>query len=55
MQWVICPVCNSKTRLKLRKDTIIHNFLLYCPKCKQENLINAKEFCVEVIENAVRI
>lgn len=50
MRWVICPVCSSKTRLKLRRDTVIHNFLLYCPKCRQERLINVREFQIEVIE-----
>lgn len=51
MRWVICPVCNNKTRLKLRRDTVIHNFLLYCPKCRQERLINVREFHIEVIDN----
>lgn len=49
MKWMICPVCHGKTRLKLRKDTVIHNFLLYCPKCKQENLINVEDFSVKII------
>ena len=45
-KWLICPVCGSKTRLKLREDTILENFPLYCPKCKQETLINAKQMNV---------
>ena len=48
-KWLICPVCGSKTRLKLREDTILENFPLYCPKCKQETLINAKQMNVTVI------
>lgn len=40
--WVMCPVCSSKTRTKVRKDTELMNFPLYCPKCKKENLINVK-------------
>ena len=39
-QWILCPVCNNKTRLKIRKDTIIKNFPLYCPKCRKETLIS---------------
>lgn len=35
IQWVLCPVCRNKTRLKIRGDTILINFPLYCPKCKQ--------------------
>ncbi len=48
-QWVLCPVCKSKTRLKIRKDTEMKNFPLYCPKCKQENLVEIKQFKVTII------
>ena len=49
-QWIICPVCGSKTRDRLRQDTDLKNYPLYCPKCKQETLINAKEFQITVIK-----
>ena len=49
-KWLICPVCGSKTRLKLREDTILEKFPLYCPKCKQETLINAKQMKITVIK-----
>lgn len=39
-EWVLCPVCKSKTRIKIRMDTVLENFPLFCPKCKQETLIN---------------
>ena len=35
-KWVTCPICNNKTRVKIRDDTILENFPLFCPKCKQE-------------------
>ena len=38
--WVLCPICNNKTRIKIRDDTELINFPLFCPKCKQETLIN---------------
>ena len=41
--WIFCPVCGSKTRNRIREDTILKNYPLYCPKCKRETLINAKE------------
>lgn len=44
-----CPVCGRKTRLKLRKDTELKNFLLFCPKCKQETLVNVKDFKITAI------
>ncbi|MEY8335510.1 cysteine-rich KTR domain-containing protein [Lachnospiraceae bacterium 47-T17] len=34
--WLLCPACGNKTRLKIREDTELKNFPLYCPKCKQE-------------------
>ncbi len=47
-EWVRCPVCGNKTRLQIRVDTELKNFPLYCPKCKQKNLINAKDLKVTV-------
>ena len=38
--WVRCPICNGKTRVKVNEDTVLLNFPLYCPKCKQEISIN---------------
>ena len=49
-KWLICPICGSKTRLKLREDTILEKFPLYCPKCKQETLINVKQMNITVIK-----
>ena len=48
-KWLLCPVCGNKTRLKLREDTILENFPLYCPKCKQETLINVQQMNISVI------
>lgn len=48
-EWVRCPVCGNKTRLQIRGDTELKNFSLYCPKCKQESLIDAKDLQVTVI------
>jgi len=47
--WIMCPVCDNKTRLKIRKDTIIENFPLYCPKCKQETLIRIEQLNISVV------
>ena len=49
-QWIYCPMCGNKTRIKVRYDTELKNFPLFCPKCKQENLINAKDFQITVIK-----
>ena len=42
-EWIRCPICGGKTRDKMRKDTILQNFPLFCPKCKHETLINVKK------------
>lgn len=42
-QWILCPVCGNKTRTKIQEDTEMKNFPLYCPKCKQETLINVQD------------
>ena len=49
-EWILCPVCGSKTRLQIRLDTELKNFPLYCPKCKQETLINVKQLNMSVIK-----
>ena len=50
IEWILCPVCRNKTRVQIREDTELKNFPLYCPKCKQESLINAKELHITVIK-----
>lgn len=49
-KWIRCPVCGSKTRDRIREDTVLINYPLYCPKCKQECLIEAKKLQVTVIK-----
>ena len=48
-KWLLCPVCGNKTRLKLREDTALEKFPLFCPKCKQETLINVRQMNISVI------
>ena len=42
-EWLLCPVCSSKTRIKMRSDTELINFPLFCPKCRKETLIHVKK------------
>ena len=49
-KWILCPVCNSETRLQIREDTELRNFPLYCPKCKQETLVDVKKLQVTIIK-----
>ena len=49
-QWVLCPVCGNKTRTKIRKDTKLINFPLYCPKCKHEILITVRKLNLSIVQ-----
>lgn len=49
-RWILCPICNSKTRTQIRKETELKHFPLFCPKCKEETLINVKEQKVTVVK-----
>lgn len=49
-RWILCPICNNKTRIKIREDTILEKYPLYCPKCKQETLINVKQLNISIIK-----
>lgn len=48
--WILCPICNNKTRLKIREDTVLENFPLFCPKCKQEIMIDVHQLNISVIK-----
>ena len=48
--WLHCPVCGNKTRVKIRTDTELKNFPLFCPKCKHETLININRGIVKIIK-----
>ena len=48
--WLLCPICGNKTRDKIREDTVLQNYPLYCPKCKQETLIEVKDLQLTVIK-----
>lgn len=49
-EWIHCPVCKNKTRNKIRKDTVLINYPLYCPKCKQESLIEVNNLQIFAIK-----
>lgn len=48
-EWIYCPVCGNKTRDRIREDTVLRNYPLYCPKCKQETLIEVLNLEITVI------
>ena len=48
IKWVLFPIWGNKTRTIMQEDTELKNFPLYCPKCKQQTLVNVKHFVVSV-------
>lgn len=48
-RWVLRPICGAKTRLRLLRRTVLREFPLFCPKCRQERIIHAKNFQVEYV------
>ncbi len=49
-KWLLYPVCGNKTRIRIREETELKMFPLFCPKCKQETLINVKELNMSIIK-----
>ncbi|MGN0132396.1 MAG: cysteine-rich KTR domain-containing protein [Lachnospiraceae bacterium] len=49
VKWILCPICGQKTRNKIRTDTVLENYPLFCPKCKKECLIMVKNQIVTIV------
>ena len=49
-KFILCPICGNKTRVQIREDTELKNFPLFCPKCKQESVINVTKQKITVVE-----
>lgn len=49
MEWLRCPIYGNKTRLKILKNAELRNFPSYCPKCRQDTLINIKQQNVSIV------
>jgi len=47
-QWILCPVCGSKTRVKVYESTLVLRFPLYCPRCKHETNVNISKLKITI-------
>ena len=47
--WVHCPICGRKTRIKIRPDTTVRNFPLFCPICKSESIIDIEKMKITLL------
>ncbi|MBS4905805.1 MAG: conjugal transfer protein [Subdoligranulum variabile] len=41
--WLLCPLCKRKTKVKILSETVLLHFPLYCPRCKKESIISVVE------------
>lgn len=55
IEWLRCPVCGNKTRNRIREDTVLKNYPLYCPKCKQETLVDVQNLTVTSLKQLLKI
>lgn len=46
-EWVLCPVCSRKTRVKVNRNTEVKRFPLYCHRCLQTTVIDIKNMVVK--------
>lgn len=49
-EWIYCPICGNKTRVKILEDTEIKKLPLFCPKCKKETIIDVQKYVVTIIK-----
>ena len=49
-EWLLCPICKNKTRIRVRKDTVLQNFPLFCPKCRIQIVVNVQKLHLTVIK-----
>lgn len=53
-KWIYCPICNNKTRIKIRKETTAENLPVFCPKCKIQSILDIEtDFKIKVITHIV--
>ena len=49
-QWIKCPKCGEKTRVKIKETTVMKDFPLFCSWCKKETLIHVENFIIEEVK-----
>ena len=49
-KFLLCPNCGRKTRTRVRTDTELIRFPLFCPKCRYECLITFQKGTMKMTE-----
>ena len=48
-QWIYCPICNNKTRIKILEKTTAKDLPVFCPKCKIQSILDIEpDFKIKV-------
>ena len=50
-KWLLGRECGSKTSDRIKANTEMKNFPLYCPKCKQETIINVQDMKITLADS----
>ena len=45
-QFIKCPNCGKEVKIKIRKDTVMKNFPMFCTWIKEEILIDVEDLKV---------
>ena len=45
-QWIYCPLCKAKTRMKINSETLAAKMPIYCRKCNRESLVDIKNMVI---------
>ena len=48
---VRCPICRGKTRTRVLSDTVLLNYPLFCPKCKQTCIVDVKDYQITLLRD----
>lgn len=54
-KWLMCPVCNGKTRTMIYEKTSLRYFPLYCPKCKLERIIDVEQGKIVCMKESITV
>lgn len=47
-EWIYCPLCEAKTRIKIHSNTVATKMPIYCRKCNTESLVDIKNMVVKL-------
>ena len=50
-----CPICHRKTRTRVLLETVLVDFPLFCPKCKQTCIVDIKDNQITILHDRSEI